>query len=271
VFLAHDIFDLVLEEKWYFCGEAAEAPLDLTKEALWKTLKRITILPTNKDAAALLRIALMNPPDSDFRELTLVKKLTSKPIDEAVAYIKKALEKHKRPISDYEAMAVNRLYATAAASGLITTRTLCLIVIALIMGRGLPKKEIKARIKSTPKKKKGVLEKLPWWAFTAETEVGQKAIEMFLEKYGSSPSMKGIDTKVFGNLHYIHETEACLDAFKVHTIPEGGRATWEQMVWWGRYAELVGKAPGKSFQETQILWIDKISPRLMKIIQIITG
>jgi hypothetical protein len=139
------------------------------------------------------------------------------------------------------------------------------------MGRGLPKKEIKARIKSTPKKKKGVLEKLPPWAFAPETEVGQKAIEMFLEKYGGGPSMKGVDSKVLSLVWYIHETEACLDAFKVHDIPEGQRAAWNQMIWWPRYCNLVGKLPGKSFQETQTMWINDISPRLEKIVNMIVG
>jgi hypothetical protein len=254
--IAHDLVEIALEQCFYLIGDIIPIVREQypSKERLWRGVQYMVAAPTNKDAAALLRLATAGDAELEDKEFLMAKRLCSKSLVKAVRMLEVSV--NQLQLDEQQKEVATFLIAEASKPGLATYRALCLLALYLFIARGITRKKVHKAIKANGPLKKGKTRPLPWWAFSPEATVGKLAIKAFIATYG------GIDEKTLARLWYLYEVEACPKVSDMADIPK-----CVQTVWWPRYLEMIGGYQGKSKEHTHSLWIGEIRQKVGRMVE----
>ena len=262
-FVAYELFNLVLEQKYYLIGEISEQRFSLDQNPLWKTARKIILMPVNKDVLGLHSLVLggysgyTGQKDPKAKEMLAAHKIVHAPIDKAVKMVRKAVA--QKQFGNYERFAVDELLKMAGATGLNKTRQMCLLAVILIAGRGLLQTKIAQAVSKLPKTK-GTTTVVPWWAFTPESEIGRIALQAFeMIKPKEVKNLSTDDLKLLWRMYGVEATTSQADS--------GDAPQWATMSWWPRYVELFGRVQTLSATNSKRLWIKHVRPGIGGVVE----
>lgn len=204
---------LVVEETFQLVGELAEFSSKLNRRnlsqsaekiAYWKFIHLITCASKSKDAGALSILGVMAHEESyqpivEHSEMAVATELRGlieeRSLEMALTWLLGHLDSNPifKKLTRYERAAVDLLSSRALSGGMWGDRKMCVVAIALVALRGLPKKQIQKSVSALDLPRVEPAESLPWYVFDMHTRPGKMAVSAFLKNYGQNYGIKLLD------------------------------------------------------------------------------